>query len=258
MTGHRARPGTSLAMAAIGVAVVMTVACSKVPAGQSAMDRRTEVAQLQRTTDLLQRQVELAAGQDFYLVLDPATSNLTLMLRGARLQRYAVLGLQIGHPRIAWSGERDPRPVQGVVWSRGELDPPRQLDRLVIQAGEPGKDTGDQATPPIPPTAEELYPVPSRYHVRFDDGLSVEIRPREADATAGRWARLRASWSAKWRDAFAAVRSSDRDAVRLRIVLNPKDAQSLYRSLPPAVRLIVLAGAGEAAATPAPPGPGTR
>jgi hypothetical protein len=240
------------------MAVVMTAACSKVPSEQRTMDRRMEVAQLQRTTDLLLRQVELAAGKDFYLVLDPAASALTLMLRGARLQRYAVLGLQIGHPRFAWFGERDPRPVQGVVWPRGELDPPRQLDRLVIQAGEPGKDTGDQAAPPIPPTAEERYPVPSRYHVRFADGLSVEIRPREADATAGRWARLRASWSAKWRDAAAAARASERDAVRLRLVLNPKDAESLYRSLPPAVKLIVLTGAGDAAATPAPRGPGTR
>jgi hypothetical protein len=258
MRGHRARLGTCLATAAIGVAVVMTVACSKAPAEQRTMDRRTVVAQLQRTTELLQRQVELAAGKDFYLVLDPATSGLTLMLRGARLQRYAVRGLQVGHPRIAWFGQRDPRPVQGVVWSRGELDPPRQLDRLMIQAAEPGKDAGDQATPPIPPTPEERYPVPSRYHVRFEEGLSVEIRPREADAAAGRWTRLRASWSAKWRDAVAAIRASDRDAVRLRIVLNPKDGESLYRSLPPAVKLIVLTGAGDAAATPAPPGPGTR
>jgi len=252
MRGHRARLGTCLATGAIGMALVMPVACSKAPAKQRAMDRRTEVAQLQRTTDLLQRQVELAAGKDFYLVLDPATSSLTLMLRGARLQRYVVLGIQVGHPRIAWFGERDPRPVQGVMWSRGELDPPRQLDRLVIQAGEPGKDTGDPATPPIPPTPEEMYPVPSRYHVRFDDGLSVEIRPREADATTGRWARLRASWSARWRDAVAAIRAGDRDAVRLRIVLNPKDAESLYRSLPPAVKLIVLTG-GEAGAAPASP-----
>jgi len=246
MTGYRARFGTPLATAAIGMAALITAACSKVPAEQHTMDRRTEVAQLQRTTDLLQRQVELAAGKDFYLVLDPAASGLTLMLRGARLQRYAVLGLQIGHPRFAWFGERDPRPVQGVVWSSGELDPPRQLDRLVIQAGEPGKDTGDPATPPIPPTPEERYPVPSRYHVRFADGLSVEIRPREADATVGRWARLRASWSARWRDAVAAARASERDGVRLRIVLNPKDAESLYRSLPPAVKLIVLTGAREA------------
>ncbi len=242
MRGHRARLGTCLVTVAIGLAVMMTAACSHAPAEKRDMDRRTEVAQLKRATGLLQRQVELASGKDFYLVLDPATSGLTLMLRGARLQRYAVLGLQVGHPRVAWFGERDPRPVQGVVWPGGELDPPRQLDRLVIQAGEPGKETGDPATPPIPPTPEELYPVPSRYHVRFEDGLSVEIRPREADATAGRWTRLRASWSARWRDALAAVRASDRDAVRLRVVLNPKDAESLYRSLPPAVNLIVLAG----------------
>jgi hypothetical protein len=254
MIEHGTRRASALAMVATGIAIMMTAACSKAPAEKQDMDRRTEVAQLQRTTELLQRQVELAAGTDFYLVLDPATSGLTLMLRGARLQRYAVLGLQVGHPRTAWVGERDPRPVQGVVWSRGELEPPRQLDRLVIQAGEPGKETGDPATPPIPPTPEELYPVPSRYRVRFEDGLSVEIRPREADATAGRWARLRASWSAKWRDALAAVRSGDRDVVRLRIVLNPNDAESLYRSLPPAVKLIVLSGGANI--TPAPASPG--
>jgi hypothetical protein len=36
------------------------------------------------------------------------------------------------------------------------------------------------------------------------------------------------------------LRFRDRDTVRLRVVLNPKDAESLYRSLPPATRLLVL------------------
>jgi hypothetical protein len=253
MMGPRARLGTCLAIATISAAAASSAACSKAPAEKRALDRRTEAARVQRNTELLQRQLELAAGKEFYLVLDPATSGLTLMLRGALLQRYAVLGLQVGHPRTAWFGERNPRTLQGVVWTHGELDPPRQIDRLVIQAGEPGKEAVDAATPPIPPTPEEMYPVPSRYRVRFGEGLSVEIRPREADATAGRWTSLRAAWSAKWRDALAAVRTRDRDAVRLRVVLNPKDAESLYRSLPPDLKLIVLAGGGEAAPSPEPP-----
>jgi hypothetical protein len=87
--------------------------------------------------------------------------------------------------------------------------------------------------------------------VRFAGGLSVEILPREADASVGRWAHTRAAMAEQWRDIFSALRRSDRDAIRLRITLDPKDAQSFYRSLPPAVRLIVLDGEVEAA-QPAP------
>ncbi|MBE3071723.1 MAG: hypothetical protein IMZ67_02000, partial [Acidobacteria bacterium] len=142
-------------------------------------------------------------------------------------------------------------------WSSGELDPPRPTDRIVINAEAPGKGQAEPEPPPIPPTAEELYRVPPRYHIRFSGGLSVEIRPREADATAGRFARLRAWWSARWGDVAAAVRSRDRDVVRLRVVLNPKDAESLYRSLPPSVRLLVLSGGSAAAAAGEKKVPGT-
>jgi len=245
MTRRRARCGWGLAMVTVGV---LAAACTRAPATQKSTDLRTEVARLQRTSALLQRQIELASEKEFYLVIDPAASAVSLMLRGAELQRYPVLGLQIGHPRVSWVGRHDPRPWQGTIWSNGELDPPRQIDRLVIQAAPPGKDVAEPEPAEIPPTAEELYPVPMRYHIRFAGGLSLEIRPREADANAGRWARLWASWSAKWRDVAAAILTRDRDAVRLRMAMNPKDAESLYRSLPPAVRLIVLAGGADAAA----------
>jgi hypothetical protein len=234
------------------------VSCQGAPAPEASSDPRSPAARLQRTNAQLQKQIELAAGKEFYLVLDPATAGLTLMLRGAPLQRFTVLGLQVGHPRVAWRSARDPRHVQSIIWSAGELDPPRQIDRLVIQAGEPGKETTESAPAAIPPTPEELYPVPSRYHVRFADGLSVEILPREADQSVGRWARARAAMAEWARDVFSAMRSADRDAIRLRITLDPKEAQSFYRSLPPAVRLIVLDGevelaepAGQPAADPA-------
>ena len=68
-------------------------------------------------------------------MLDPAHAGLTLMLRGAPLQRFTVLGLQVGRPRVGWRSAKDPRHVQSVIWSKGELDPPRQIDRLVVQSG---------------------------------------------------------------------------------------------------------------------------
>jgi len=242
----------TFAAAAAGLAVIgVAAACQRGAAPEATSDPRSDAARLQRTNSQLQRQIELAAGKEFYLVLDPATSGLTLMLKGAPLQRFTVIGLQVGYPRVAWTSARDPRHVQSVIWSRGELDPPRQIDRLVMQSAEPGKDAPDSTPPPIPPTPEELYPVPSRYHVRFADGLSVEILPREADASVGWWVHRRAAMAEKWRDVLSAWRTANRDAIRLRITLDPKEAQSFYRSLPPAVRLIVLDGEVE----PAQPGP---
>jgi hypothetical protein len=236
-------------------AALAAAGCGRGPLPSAAADPRSEAARLQRTNAQLQKQIELAAGKDFYLVLDPKTAGLTLMLKGAPLQRFTVLGLQVGHPRAGWVSRRDLRHVQSVIWSGGELDPPRQIDRFVIQAAEPGKDSPEPPPPPIPPTPEERYPVPSRYHVRFADGLSVEILPREADKTVGCWAHVRAAAAEKWHDALAALRPSGRDAIRLRITLDPEEAQSFYRSLPPAVRLIVLDGEVE---PPQPPSAGAE
>lgn len=240
MTNLCAPARTLLAAAVVGALAFSGGACSHDEAAGQPEGADHRLAQLQRDNSLLQRQVELAEGKDFYLVLDPGASTLTLMLNGAELQRYPVLGLLVGQPRVSWFSRRDARPWQDVVWAHGELDPPRLLDRLVIQAAPPSKDAPEPEAAVVPPTPEEKYPVPSRYQVRFDEGRSIEVRPMDADSQAGGLARLRAWWSAKWHDEIAAVFHRDRDRVRLRLVLNPKDAASLYRSLPPAVHLVIL------------------
>ncbi|MCX6545954.1 MAG: hypothetical protein NTV05_16275 [Acidobacteria bacterium] len=251
MTNHHWLTRICLALIVAGAAGLGAAACAKDQTTSPPLsDAQARVARLQRVNSLLQRKVELAGSKQFYLVLDPGASDITLMLRGAELQRYPVIGLQVGQPRVAWFARRDPKPWQDAIWMHGELDPPRAIDRFVIEAAPPGKDTAEPETPPVPPTPEELYPVPSRYQVRFADGRSIEVRPLDADVQAGRLARLRASWSAKWHDAAAAVAGAERDAVRLRIVLNPKDGASLYRSLPPDVRLVILGQ--ERAPAPAP------
>jgi hypothetical protein len=247
MKHRRAFIVTASLLAGAIAAGLVAAGCGTGQAPAPADDVRSQIARLQKSTSLLQRQIDLANGKEFYLVLDPAAGDITLMLRGAELQRYQVIGLQVGQPRVSWVTRPDPRPWQDVVWAQGELDPPRQIDRLVIQAAPPGKEGADDAAAQVPPTPEEMYPVPSRYHVRFNDGLSIEIRPLDADTDAGRWARLRAWFSAKWHDATDAAFTRERDAVRLRIALSPKDAASLYRSLPPAVRLIILSGSEKTA-----------
>ena len=233
------RPGP--AAAAILCTILASGACSRVSPERPAPSSLAALARLQQSVPLLERQLGLANGKDFYLRLDPARSEMTLMLRGAELRRFTVLALQVGYPRIAWVGRRTPVTWQGVIWSDGTLDPPRPTDRIVVTAEEGSKGETEADPPPIPPTAEELYRVPSRYLVRFSNRLSVEIRPHEADIESGRLARLGTWFRAKWGNVVA-MGSTDRDAVRLRVVLNPEDAESLYRALPPKVRLLVLFG----------------
>lgn len=242
MTGHRSAPRRNVNTTVVACLLLAMGACARVAHEPAADSSTAEAARLQRSTALLERQLELAGGKEFYLVLDPAASDLTLMLRGADLRRFTVLGLQIGYPQVSWTRRRGPVTWQGVIWSDGEMDPLRPTDRITVTAVEGDKGENDLEAPAIPPAAEELYRVPPRFHIRFAGGLSVEIRPREADAEIGRFARLRAWWSGRWSEVVAVMGSTDRDIVRLRVVLNPKDADSLYRLLPPAVRLLVLSG----------------
>ncbi len=223
-----------LAAACLAVCAAATVA-----ARQAGPAPAVEAARLSEENARLDALVSLASGKEFYLLLDPAKPDLTLMLRGAELRRFPVLGLSIGVPRVAWFRRHDPRPWQGVIWEAGRLDPPREADRVELTAPPPGA-SGTPPAVPIPPTPEEAFPTPPRYHVWFGGGPAIEIRPREADASASRWSRTAAWWHARWRDTVAALTSSADELVRLRLVLAPEDADALYRSLPPDTKLLVF------------------
>jgi hypothetical protein len=225
--------------------IVWIVPCAAaVAAAQPAADPARDLARLQAENAALERQIELAGGKEFYLVLDPAVPDLTLRLRGAELHRYPVLAVSVGEPRVGFVRRGERGAWQGVTFSGGRLDPPRELDRLELTPPPPdpstslGAGASSEQKAVIPPTPEEAYPVPLRYHIRFDRGPSIEVRPREADLTS-RWARLTTWWGARWRDTLAALRPPDGELVRLRVTLAPEDANTLYRSLPPDVKLLV-------------------
>ncbi len=222
--------------------VLAASALAVLPARAESTD---EIKQLRTENALLRQEVDLANGDKFYLVLDPSSSSLKLMLKGAVLQVYGVQELEVGTPRVAFSTRSLPEGWRGRIWDNGNLVPPRELDRIEIIAPPPSKDADEDNAPPvpIPQTPEEKYPVPHRYHVRFDGGLSLEIRRLgEKEAATGFWAGLRKSLENWWADAKAVLNrsSSDADDIRLRVTLVAKDADSFYRALPPNTRLFVL------------------
>lgn len=197
-----------------------------------------DLARLQRDNLLLRQMLELAKGEKFYLILDTRASTLTLMLRGATLHTWRVAGIEIGGQRVAFVSRDLPENWEGRVWDKGRLDPERKIDRFELVAPPPTPE-GTETDVPIPPTPEEAYPVPARYHIRFDGGLSIEVVPPSAAEEGGvvrRFGRRIAHW---WSDAWAAVSSRSDDAVRLRLILSDEDANSLYRALPPDTKLFI-------------------
>lgn len=204
-----------------------------------------EAARLARKNELLAKQLELARGKDFYVLFDRPRSRLVLMLRAAVLHEWPVRGVEVGIPRVAFLSREVRAEWQGRIWSGGRLDPPREKERMVIEAPPPREDAAEQSEPavPIPPTPEELYPVPARYHVRYEGGLSLEIRVSptpSGERGPGFWSRLRARLAQWWSDLRAVVRVRPLDTVRVRLILAPEDAASLYRALPPDTKLLVI------------------
>lgn len=208
--------------------------------------REVENEELRRRT--LERRIELAKGDAFYLLLDPARGTLRLMLQEAELQRFDLRGIEIGTPRITWVARDLPDEWRGRVWVGGTLEPPRENDRIEIVPPDP--DASGKETPFIPPLPEEAYPVPHRYLVRFEEGLALEVRPEGEGDTgerAGLLSRLAAGIGAWWSDAVSAARPVPSDRIRIRLHLAAEDGDSLYRALPPDVSLLVLpeAAAGQ-------------
>jgi len=198
-----------------------------------------EIVRLAFQNDLLVKQLALAKGKQFYLLADPAEKSLKLLYRGALLQRYKVEGIEIGVPRVAFRSQVEPGAWQGRVWDDGSLDPPRDLDRVEVQAPPPTPE-GTEIPVVVPPTPEEKYPVPARYHIRFAGGLSIEVRTPGSETRKGWWARTSSDLAAWWSDAKAVLASRPTDALRLHLMMSKQDAESLYRALPPATKLLVV------------------
>lgn len=223
-----------LPAAALALATAAAGAAPPAPAPEPG-----ELARLAQQTDLLQKQLELAKGKDFYLLLDPQAQKLSLMFRAALLQQYRVEALEVGVPRVVYRTRAESSRWEGRIWEKGNLDPARALDRVEMQAPPPTRE-GTELEVRVPQTPEEKYPVPARYHIRFAGGLSIEVRPPNTDTQRGFWARVAAGVATWFADAKAASRSEPTDTVRLHVVVSKKDAESLYRALPPDTKLLVL------------------
>jgi hypothetical protein len=189
---------------------------------------------------LLEKRAALATSDSFYLLLDLQNSRLVLLLQSAVLRDYTFEALEVGEPRVVFRPRHLAGEWQGRIWPAGKLVPARDRERVEIVP--PDSTAAPDSTQPfkLPPLPEEAYPVPGRYHVRYAGGLSLEVRPQDLDSSVKRTSRLRTSLTGWYHDLREALRRDPEDTLRLRLVLRPEDAASLYRALPPDTRLLIL------------------
>jgi hypothetical protein len=203
-------------------------------------------ASLRHANAQLRQELALSAKKEFYLRLDAGRGTLALVLRGVMLGEHRIARLEIGEPRIAFVRRGLPEDWDVAPLSGGELDPPREHDRIEIVAPEPPASADRPGTetipslPPLPATAEESYSVPLRYRIVFREGVTIEIRSPGGARNRSGLQRIVDAASLWLHDRVGAVCRSGKDQVRLRVELAAEDAATLYRSLPPAVRLVIL------------------
>ena len=201
-----------------------------------AADPAAEARQLARQNDAREQELALAESQAFYLVVRPDEGRARLGLEGATLQEYTVSGLSVGRPRVAFWPRASAGAWEGQIWANGHLDPPRDIRRPALSIS--GADSTSASL--VPPTPEEAYPVPSRYTIEFDEGLTVVVGTEREDSPESFWRR---GWTALvgWTvDAREALRSAEARGIRLRLDLSREEAEALYRTLPPDVRLLIV------------------
>ena len=225
-----------------GVLLGLTLAVLAVLAGaEKEPPSAGEMARLAHENLLLQRQVELASGVAFYMILDARGRSLCVMLQGVTLRRYEIRDLRLGVPRVLFRASPPPEGWQDRIWSDPKLVPLRARDRLEIVA------TGDSTTmpePPVPLTPEEAFPAPPNYRIRYAGGLTLDVRSEAPPAVlpdslredTSLFGRLRA-WVKESRSVLS---DEERDAVRVQVVMRPEDAGALYRSMPPDTKLLIL------------------
>jgi len=192
-----------------------------------------EASTVNASVSALERRIELSAQDDFYLILDPASPELSLMLHGAVLRSFPVAVVELGFRRLSFRLPSAVPPWREAIWSEGALVPARPITERTLLPSP----AGDELLPEIPPTAEEAIRAPDRYRVRFAGGLALEVI-RQGSRPRGLVARLSARGRLAWDDVRSALRH-DRDRVRVRVTLSGEDADELYRSLPPDVSLSI-------------------
>jgi len=178
---------------------------------------------------LVDERGRLALSNKFYLELSVGALEIRICHSGIAVATYKLTSLQVAYPRVFWIPRQSFGPWIDDAWSKARLDPTKVVQRVRIVPG----DTSTIPTPDkpevIPPSLEELTPVPQSYAVRCegDRAIVFDLEGRIPGAV------LKTEDSrSHWHSFLTALGFEPTESFRLRARLPAPEGAAFYRSFP--------------------------
>lgn len=190
--------------------------------------------------EVLRHLVDLSKEEQFYLVLEPQASLITLMYRGVVARRYPVTSVEIGRKRILFVSQPLASGTPPPAFGAGRLEPPPRRERFTLSVDSQGQRQEGTTEPPLlPPTPEEAVPAPPRYSILFDGGMELDVVSDAAGGATGPGGWL-PGLLARWDEFLSALGIGEAPRMRLRLRMPREEAASLYRGLPADFGLVIV------------------
>ncbi len=175
------------------------------------------------------QRARLASSGRFYLELLLSRKEIRLCHSGVWVASYPLLSVKAGYPRVLFFSLARHQNWIGAIWTNGRLVPAAVMNRVEIVPGDDSTIPTPGESDVLPPTLQELIPVPRVYDIRFDDGrvIRVELEGSIPGAVKKKW-RI----AGRWNDFLAALGLKPKDKVRLMATLTGKEGAALFRSFP--------------------------
>ncbi len=179
----------------------------------------------------------LAASGHYYYELRLNEKEIVLCHSGVDIMHYKALGLSVGLPRAVWFTRGSYDKWIGIVWGGAKLDPPLVIERVrIIPGNQSTLPTPDEAGL-VPPTMEELTPVPASYKILFPDSRCIQVN-LQGEITGKQKPVSRVKiW---WHDFLQGLGIRKAAGLRLMLEMDAKSGASLYRTFQPSPEFLVI------------------
>ncbi len=171
----------------------------------------------------------LALSNQFYLELAVGAREIRICHSGIAVATYKLDSLAIAYPRVFWVARQDAGPWVDDVWFNAHLDPPKDVKRVRIVPGDTSTIPTPDKADVIPPTLEELTPVPPVFVIRCDGDRAIHLHLE--GIVPGAVMKVTDPHS-RWHDFLAALKFRQRDALRLTATIPSAEGAALFRSFP--------------------------
>jgi hypothetical protein len=171
----------------------------------------------------------LAVSNTFYLELALGAKELRICHSGIAVGTYPIADLRVAYPRILFISRAQAGEWVDDIWTGAHLDPEKVVQRVKIVPGDPSTTPTPDKPGVVPPTLEELTPVPQDFAIRCEDGRAIYIH---LDGQVPGALFKEPVKNSRWEDFLEALGLRESDSLRLNATMPAADGAAFFRSFP--------------------------